>query len=176
MIQVCIPEESYHPLQFPGMGCICPGGGLCSGGSLSRGSLSRSVSLLGGLCPGGLCPGGLCPGVSLSKGVSVQGVSFQGDSVKEFPCRGVSVQGCLCPEVDSSPVNRMTDASKTLTFPKLHLRVVKMSQYCIRRNGEREVTTSNRHLQLTYRVVFPSIFWYFFIHLQHLSNIEHIDK
>ena len=60
----------------------------------------------GGTCRGCTCPGGTCPGDT---------------------CHLVGVCILACNGADPPPVNRITDTCKNITFPRLHLRAVKIS-------------------------------------------------
>ena len=117
LLRGCLPPGGVCSLgvsALGGGGCLLPGG-VCSWG----------VSALGGVsAPGGVCSGGcLLLGVSASGGGGVcsGGCLLQGGSALGGVCSwGVSAQGgCgipACTEVDTPPVNRMTDRCKNITL------------------------------------------------------------
>ena len=101
--QECIPVGCVSAAHWPYAGVCFPGGCTYSwGGVLSPGGCvcPRGCLLWGVSAQGGVCSRGVCSGGSVPAGVSAP--------------RGCGIPACT--EADNPPVDRITDACKTLPW------------------------------------------------------------
>ena len=123
-----MPESASRGVSALG-GCLLPGGvsalgGICSGGCLLQGGLLWGSVYFGGMVS--THGGCLLPEVSAPRGCLLRGVCSQGGVSAPGGC--LLLGGCgipACTEVDTPPVNRMTNRCKNITLATTSSRPVK---------------------------------------------------